>query len=49
MNTSNLCFEQKYERYQFLSEKFQFLKLKFSIYLNMMCFRYDMSSGIRTV
>ena len=31
----NLCFEQKYEKYQrFLSEKFQFLEVKFSIYLN---------------
>ena len=40
-NTHNLCFEQKYEKnYEkklsdfFLSEKFQFLELKFSIYLN---------------
>ena len=31
----NLCFEQKYEKYQsFLSENFQFLEVKFSIYLN---------------
>ena len=31
----NLCFEQKYENYQsFLSENFQFLEVKFSIYLN---------------
>ena len=31
----NLCFELKYEKYQsFLSENFQFLELKFSIYLN---------------
>ena len=30
MNTHNLCFEQKYEKYQFfLSEKFQFLELSF--------------------
>ena len=29
------CFEQKYEKYQFfLSENFQFLEVKFSIYLN---------------
>ena len=31
----NLCFEQKYEKYQnFLSENFHFLAVKFSIYLN---------------
>ena len=31
----NLCFEHKYEKYQrFLSENFQFLEVKFSIYLN---------------
>ena len=30
----NLCFEQKYEKYQsFLSENFQFLEMKFSIHL----------------
>ena len=35
MSTHNLCFEQKYEKYlSFLSEKFQFLEVKFSIYLN---------------
>ena len=35
MSTHNLCFEQKYENYQkFLSENFQFLEVKFSIYLN---------------
>ena len=34
-NTHNLCFEQKYEKYQiFLSENFQFLEVKFSTYLN---------------
>ena len=33
--THNLCFEQKYEKYQsFLSEMFQFLDVKISIYLN---------------
>ena len=33
MSTHNLCFEQKYEKYQsFLSENYQFLK--FSVYLN---------------
>ena len=31
----NLCFEQKYEKYQnFLSENFPFLFVKFSLYLN---------------
>ena len=31
----NLCFEQKQEKYQnFLSENFQFLVVKFSIFLN---------------
>ena len=35
MSTHNVCFEQKYEKYQsFLSENFQFLEVKFSIYLN---------------
>ena len=34
-STHNLCFEQKYEKYQsFLSENFQFWEVKFSIYLN---------------
>ena len=35
-STHNLCFEQKYEKYQnfFLSENFQFFEVKFSIYLN---------------
>ena len=34
-STHNLCFEQKYAKYQsFLFEKFQFLEVKFSIYLN---------------
>ena len=35
MSTHNLCFDQKYEKYQiFLSENFQFLEVKFSIHLN---------------
>ena len=35
MSTHNLCFEQKYEKYQsFLSENFQFLEMKFHRYLN---------------
>ena len=35
-STHNLCFEQKYEKYQiFLSENFHFfLMVKFSVYLN---------------
>ena len=34
-STNNLSFEQKYEKYQFfLYENFQFLVVKFSIYLN---------------
>ena len=34
MSTHNLCFEQKYEKYQnFLSEKFHFLVAKLSVYL----------------
>ena len=39
MSTHNLFFEQKYEKYQsFLSENFQFLKMKFSKYLNRLVF-----------
>ena len=35
MSTHNLCFEQKYEKYQnFLSDIFHFLVVKFSVYLN---------------
>ena len=35
MSTHNLCFEQKFEKYQFfLSENFPFLEIKFFIYLN---------------
>ena len=34
-STHNLCFEQKYEEYQnFVSEKFLFLVVEFSVYLN---------------
>ena len=34
-STHNLCFEQKYEKYQnFSSENFHFLVIKFSVYLN---------------
>ena len=39
MSTHNLCFEQKYEKYQsFLSENFPVLEVKFSIYLNRLVF-----------
>ena len=31
-STHNLCFEQKYQ--SFLSKNFQFLEVKYSIYLN---------------
>ena len=35
MSTYNLCFEQKYEKYQnFLSENFHFLVVRFLVYLN---------------
>ena len=34
MSTHNLCFEQKYEKYQFLSENIHFLVVKFSVYLD---------------
>ena len=33
MGTHNLCFVQKYEKY-LLSENFQFLEIKYSVYLN---------------
>ena len=42
MSTHNLCFEQKYEKYQnFSSENFHFLVVKFSIYLNRRVFIMD--------
>ena len=38
-STHNLCFEQKYEKYQhFFSENFHFLVVKFSLYLNRLVF-----------
>ena len=38
-STHNLCFEQKYEKYEiFLSENFHFLVVKFSVYLNKLVF-----------
>ena len=46
-STPNLCFEQKYEKYQsFLSENFQFLELKFSIYLNRRVFVMKQTFGV---
>ena len=45
MSTNNLCFEQKYETYQiFLSENFQFLEVKFSVYLNRRVFVMRLSA-----
>ena len=42
----NLCFEQKYEKYQsLLSENFQFLDVKFSIYLNRCVFVMSFRRG----
>ena len=39
MCTHNLCFEQKYEKYQiFLSENFIVLVVKLSVYLNRLIF-----------
>ena len=47
MSTHNLCFEQKYEKYQiFLSENFMFLEVKFSIYLNRRVFIMKSESHI---
>ena len=39
MSTHNLCFEQKYENIRaFYLKNFQFLEVKFSLYLNMRVF-----------
>ena len=41
-SSHNFCFEQKYEKYQiFLSENFQFLEVKFSIYLKRHVFEME--------
>ena len=41
-STHNVCFEQKYEKYQnFLSVNFHFWVVKFSVYLNRHVFRND--------
>ena len=46
MSTDNLCFEQKYKKYQnFLYENCQFLEVKFSIYLNRRVFVMSAGSG----
>ena len=45
-STHNLCFVQKYEKYlNFLSENFQFLEIKFSIYLNRRVFVMSLGKG----
>ena len=47
MSTHNICFQQKYEKYQeFLSENFQFFGVKFSIYLNRCVFVMDRSNAV---
>ena len=49
MGTLNLCFEQKYEKYQnFLSENFPFLVVKFSVYLNRHVFVMDSTDSTLT-
>ena len=48
--THNLCFKQKYEKYpSFLSENFQFLEVKFSIYLNRRVFVLYTLVGVSSV
>ena len=49
MSTHNLCFEQKYKKYQnFLSEKLPFfLVVKFSVYLNGRVFVMNSESGVK--
>ena len=52
MSTNNLCFEQKCEKYHsfFLSENFQFLEVKFSIYLNRHVFTiYVLSRNVKNI
>ena len=47
-STNNLCLEQKYEKYLcFLSENFQFLEVKFSIYLNRRVFVIEYQSLLK--
>ena len=39
MSTHNLCFKEKFEKYQnFLSKNFHLLVVKFSVYLNRLVF-----------
>ena len=46
MSTYNLCFAEKYEKYQsYSSENFQFLELKVSIYLNRCVFVMPFTKG----
>ena len=48
VRTHNLCFEQEYEKYQsFYSENFQFLVVKFSVYLNRHVFVMDPWRSLR--
>ena len=45
-NTHNLCFEQKYEKYQnFYLKTFSYLVVKFSIYLNRRVFVRKTKNG----
>ena len=49
MSTQNLCFEQKYEKIsEFLSEHFQFLVVKFSLYLNRCVFVMRIQTSLHT-
>ena len=49
MSTHNQYFDQKYEKYQFfLSENFQFLEMKFSVYLNRRVFVMKSSTLLLT-
>ena len=43
-STHNLCFEQKYEKYQNFLSNFSFFVVKFSIYLNRHVFVISVSS-----
>ena len=46
-STHNLCFEQKYEKYQnFLSKNCHFLVVKFSVYLNRRVFVMTLEQSV---
>ena len=46
-SANNLCFEQKYEKYQrFLYEDFKFLEIEFSIYLNRRVFVMTLAMSV---